>query len=62
MLNPLSSLTASYLGMLDSDVNECEDSNNGCDGQCNNTEGSYDCQCTSGRVWSAENRTCEGIL
>lgn len=47
--------------VLVTDVNECEDSNNGCDGQCINTEGGYDCQCTSGRVWSADNRTCEGI-
>ena len=52
----------SVLHVLDSDMNECEDSNNGCDGQCINTEGSYDCLCTNGRVWSADNRSCEGIL
>ena len=44
------------------DVDECKDSSNGCDGECMNTKGSYDCVCSRGRAWSAKNQSCEGIL
>lgn len=47
-----------------SDINECLDIDvrNGCEGDCINTEGSYDCQCINGKVWSFDNHSCEGIL
>ena len=45
---------------LDLDVNECEKFNGGCDHQCNNTIGSFNCNCTKGFFLDANGRTCIG--
>ena len=46
---------------LSIDIDECEDSSlNNCDQLCNNTEGSYHCDCKSGFQLAADQATCEG--
>ena len=42
------------------DVNECEDENGGCEAQCINTEGSYECRCPSGFRLGENRHECEG--
>ena len=54
--------TDSVFDVMGLDINECEEVSSGCDGTCINTIGSYDCLCSGGRVWSANNHTCEGML
>ena len=44
------------------DVNECEESNGGCQHQCKNTNGSYYCQCNKGFFLDSNGKTCSGIL
>ena len=41
-----------------SDVNECLDSNGGCEHVCNNTKGSYLCSCEEGYALNEDGRTC----
>ena len=48
-----------YINILHVDINECMDSNI-CDQYCNNTEGSYYCDCKSGYYLLNDNKTCEG--
>jgi len=43
------------------DVNECATNNGGCEGTCNNTVGSYNCQCPSGYHLSDNARNCVGL-
>ena len=43
------------------DIDECLDNNGFCGDICVNTDGSFMCQCSSGRVLSTDNRTCEGF-
>ena len=42
------------------DINECETSNGGCDHLCTNHRGSYSCSCLEGHTLVHDNRTCEG--
>ena len=44
------------------DVNECEESNGGCQHQCKNINGSYVCQCNKGFFLDGNGKTCSGIL
>jgi len=43
------------------DVNECERENGGCEGQCMNTEGSYECRCPSGFRLGENRHECEDV-
>ena len=43
------------------DINECLDSNGGCDHNCTNSEGSYECLCRDGFLLLGDNRTCLDI-
>ena len=49
------------LTILYSDVNECLSSNGGCEQNCHNSEGSYECSCEDGYLLSGDNRTCLDI-
>ena len=42
------------------DVNECATNNGGCDQICNNTKGSYECNCRSGFLLSSDKHKCNG--
>ena len=44
------------------DINECLENNGNCEDACINTEGSFMCECSPGKVLAADNRTCEGSL
>ena len=43
------------------DINECDDGTASCDvnAQCTNTDGSYNCSCSSG--YSGDGMTCTGM-
>ena len=43
-----------------SDVNECISSNGGCDHNCINSEGSFECSCRLNFVLNLDGRTCDG--
>ena len=52
---------SNYSFYLSIDIDECEDSSlNNCDQLCTNTEGSYQCGCSSGFQLAADDATCEG--
>ena len=42
------------------DVNECEMLNGGCQHHCQNTNGSYVCQCKEGFFLDGNGKTCSG--
>ena len=44
------------------DINECSDSNGGCDDDCINTIGSFYCECDSGYALQTNGKTCNGQL
>ena len=43
-----------------SDFNECNLNNAGCEHVCNNTGGSFDCDCRAGYKLKSDSRGCEG--
>ena len=44
------------------DINECSTSNGGCEDTCMNTDGSFECSCsTEGYQLSGDGLTCEGM-
>ena len=43
-----------------SDIDECEVANGGCDHSCNNTEGSFSCDCNDGYQLRSNGLNCEG--
>ena len=45
---------------VDLDINECEISNGGCEHQCENTNGSYICECNKGFSLDGNGKTCTG--
>ena len=47
-------------GCIVSDINECEDSSP-CHQICNNTSGSFICDCVPGFKLAGDGQTCEGI-
>ncbi|GAA6088582.1 multiple epidermal growth factor-like domains protein 6 isoform X1 [Tachysurus ichikawai] len=42
------------------DVNECEETNGGCETLCCNTIGSFYCKCPSGQELKEDGKTCQG--
>ena len=42
------------------DINECDDNNGGCEQNCTNTDGSFQCGCRSGFTLNEDRRTCSG--
>ena len=44
------------------DVDECGVANGGCEQECENTPGSYQCQCGAGYVLGADGMSCQGLL
>ena len=42
------------------DINECNSDD--CQQTCENTEGSYECQCKSGYELNDDQKTCDGLL
>ena len=53
-------VTAYVLPSLD--INECDTNNGGCDHNCINTIGSYQCQCREGFQFISNGRNCTGNL
>ena len=45
-----------------SDVDECSTNNGGCQHECINNVGSYECRCRSGFQISSNSRSCTGNL
>ena len=43
------------------DINECLDSNAGCDHTYTNTVGSFECSCRQGYVLLVDEQACEGM-
>ncbi|XP_064612916.1 fibrillin-2-like isoform X2 [Liolophura sinensis] len=43
------------------DTNECLSGNGGCDHQCENTEGSFRCRCSSGYLLAEDGKACADI-
>ena len=42
------------------DTNECDINNGGCEYDCQNTEGSYECECKEGYQLADDKHSCEG--
>ena len=57
------SLTEMYtcvcVSAADADVDECRDSHGGCEHECVNSQGSYQCVCHEGYTLRSDRRTCE---
>lgn len=45
---------------LNTDVDECVDSNGGCAQICNNTVGSFSCECNEGYLVNSDELSCDG--
>ena len=45
---------------LYADINECSINNGGCQNECVNLEGSFECRCPSGYRLSSNGRLCSG--
>ena len=48
------------LSIFITDINECLDNDGTCSHICNNTEGSYHCECPTGYLLQLDNHNCEG--
>ncbi|KAL4604866.1 multiple epidermal growth factor-like domains protein 6 [Arapaima gigas] len=44
------------------DVNECEETNGGCEALCCNTIGSFYCKCPSGQELKEDGKTCQAHI
>ncbi len=54
------SVFLSFFLSLFSDINECADSNGGCEDMCCNTIGSFYCRCPGGMKLGADGKSCQG--
>ena len=50
-----------YIVLYNVDINECTDGISNCDQICNNTIGSFTCDCHSGYILANDGHTCLGI-
>ena len=41
-------------------MDECDENNGGCEGDCSNFDGGYECTCPPGHVLSDNRHTCNG--
>ena len=44
------------------DINECDDYHGGCEQNCTNTIGSYECECGVGYFLNEDEHNCDGTL
>ena len=51
-----------YCALSSIDINECDTNNGGCEQDCINTIGSYQCQCSEGFQFTSNRRNCTGNL
>ena len=56
----LTMLICICLGFINLDIDECVESNGGCQHDCSNNIGSYQCWCHSGYVLRTDQHGCEG--
>ena len=59
-LSSIKALTSVFFSS-NSDVNECSSGNGGCDQDCTNSVGSFQCSCNSGYSLAADGTTCVDI-
>jgi len=52
-------VVAADAGVIVSDVDECRDSHGGCEHECVNSQGSYQCVCHEGYTLRSDRHTCE---
>ena len=43
------------------DIDECYYENGGCQHECTNTDGSYECSCYDGYELNSDGKTCSGL-
>lgn len=55
-----SNFNNNFIKLILAEIDECEVNNGGCDQDCKNTEGSYECACEAGYVLSSNKKTCLG--
>lgn len=46
------------ISLLATDINECEVENGGCQDNCANTVGSFNCSCDAGRLLDEDLKSC----
>jgi hypothetical protein len=44
------------------DIDECNTNNGGCQQNCRNTDGSFNCDCRSGYSLMSDSKTCTGSV
>ena len=47
---------------VDPDINECDVMNGGCDHDCSNTYGSFNCSCNQGYLLLEDGLKCQGAI
>lgn len=50
-----------YKKKINLDIDECSLQNGGCDQNCGNTHGSFECSCDRGYLLQNDNKTCIGM-
>ena len=50
-----------YNNCINTDVNECQTSNGGCNQTCTNIDGLFECSCGAGYTLAANDLDCDGI-
>ena len=55
-------ISHSTLFYVQSDVNECQTNNGGCNQTCSNTYGSFECSCGTGYSLAMDGEDCNGSI